>query len=199
MDKYCSKCHSPNSANSDFCTNCGSRLNNFCPNCHNRLNESSSFCPYCGYRFSGNQQIFSGNTDNFYDYNASAAENIGRDFDVHHPPAELKSWNMGAFVFTFIWGLFNRVYISLISLALWIIQCLFGENTAVSVSCMILLLAFSIYLGIYGNSLAYKGGKFKTLEDCLTCQLGWSRWGSTIVFILIAALIKGLARILFKH
>ena len=46
----CDECHSEESVNYQFCTNCGTRLSTECPQCHQPLPPvGAKFCPHCGY------------------------------------------------------------------------------------------------------------------------------------------------------
>ena len=44
----CSKCHSPNPSNFDFCQSCGSKLSQVCYNCHKTVPADNKFCTSCG-------------------------------------------------------------------------------------------------------------------------------------------------------
>ena len=105
--------------------------------------------------------------------------NTNQNYDVHNPPQELKGFNWGAFALPLFWGLSNKVYLALICLIPYI-----G-------------IIVNIYFGIFGNSYAWKGGRFKTPKECMECQKVWNKWGLTIfivymIIIVLAVLLPGL-------
>lgn len=104
---------------------------------------------------------------------------ISQNYDVHNPPQELKGFNWGAFALPLFWGISNKVYLALICLIPYI-----G-------------IIVNIYFGIFGNSYAWKGGRFKTAKECMECQKVWNKWGLTIfivymIIIILAVLLPGL-------
>lgn len=87
---------------------------------------------------------------------------------------DIKRWNWGAFLMTWIWGLANRTYISLLALI-----------PGVSI-----IMAF--VLGIKGNQWAYKNRKWDSMEQFSQIQKQWSSFG----FGILAGCILGAAVIL---
>ncbi|OQB05845.1 MAG: hypothetical protein BWY19_00729 [bacterium ADurb.Bin212] len=79
-------------------------------------------------------------------------------------PEEVKKWNWGAFLLSWIWGIGNGVWISLIAII-----------PAAS-------LIMSIILGIKGGEWAWKTGKFTSIESFVATQKAWTKWGA-VVFI----------------
>jgi len=86
-------------------------------------------------------------------------------------PVELKGWNWGAFWLTWIWGIFNGAYLSLIGLA---IAFFLGP----------LALVWSFVCGAKGNEWAWKGKRWNSVAHFKDVQRKWSIAG-LIVFILI--------------
>jgi hypothetical protein len=109
-------------------------------------------------------------------------------------PEELRGkFNWGAFFLTWIWGLCHRAWISLLALVLGLAVIPFSSgsqdgsgSTGVYAAVGILQLGFAIFLGIMGNTFAWKSGRFKTPEDCRSCQSAWGQWGCGLfVFFLL--------------
>ncbi len=94
-------------------------------------------------------------------------------------PAEIKGWNWGGFLMTWIWGIGNNVWISLIALLGfipwigWIIE-----------------LIMRIILGIHGNEWAWQRKKWESIEHFKKTQRNWMWWG---VSLLIAYIIFAIA------
>jgi hypothetical protein len=88
-------------------------------------------------------------------------------------PAELTGgFNVGAFFFTWIWGLNHKAYWMLWAIPVSFIPC--GG------------LVFSIICGLKGNEAAWKSGRFASVQDCLNCQRIWMWWG---IGMLIAVVV----------
>jgi len=79
-------------------------------------------------------------------------------------PKEVKRWSWGGFGISIIWGLYHRVWISLLTLI-----PLAG-------------LIVAIYLGIKGNELAWRKNHWKSVEDLHKSQ---RKWGIAGVIVLI--------------
>ncbi|MBR5068146.1 MAG: TIR domain-containing protein [Bacteroidales bacterium] len=135
-----------------------------------------------------------------------------------HEPTEieLKEWNWGAFFFSWIWGIHNKLYWrSLAILVLWIIeflQCtafiLFEYNPTKWVRnnsflksmnnlnpwiIPILLLVVSLVLGLYGSRWAWQSKKWDSWEQF---QIAKRRWNKAILWaipIMIIMVIAGIA------
>lgn len=71
-------------------------------------------------------------------------------------PEEVKRWNWGAFWLTWIWGLFNGVYISLLGLI------------------PVVNVFMSFYLGAKGNELAWRNRYWHREIDFLNTQKKWA-------------------------
>jgi hypothetical protein len=76
-------------------------------------------------------------------------------------PPELKEWNWGAFLLTWIWGVSNKVWISLIAL----------------VPVPLVGLAVSILLGLKGNEWAWQSKRWDSTEKFRRTQRIWMFWG----------------------
>lgn len=85
---------------------------------------------------------------------------------------EVKKWNWGAFLLTFIWGVGNGVYVSLLAM-------IPGIN-----------LIMAVVLGIKGNEWAWRKNKCLTITEFKKQQRLWAKWGVvSIIIITIAAIV----------
>ena len=119
-------------------------------------------------------------------------------------PQEVKRFNWGAFFWSWIWGLFNHSYLTLISLAIGILVfiiviCLILAS-AVSEQKEFAALAFvlitllnlisgavnfglSIWFGIKGNDWAWQNKSWKSLEHFHDVQRNWAIAGLLIIVV----------------
>ncbi len=77
-------------------------------------------------------------------------------------PAEISGWNWGAALLTWIWGIGNSVWLSLI------------------VFLPLANLFWWIVLGINGNEWAWKARAWGSIEEFQETQRTWARWGLII-------------------
>lgn len=89
--------------------------------------------------------------------------------DASIVPPEVKRWSWGAFGLSIFWGLYHRVWFSLL-----------GLIPLVGIGVM-------IYLGIKGNELAWRRNRWKSVEDFHRSQLKWGIAG-VIVFVITTIL-----------
>lgn len=92
-------------------------------------------------------------------------------------PPELKRWNWGAFCLSFIWGIANKVYLSLLILVPGLGQ--------------LFALPIMIVLGIKGNVWAWRKRHFADAQEFKTVQKTWAKWG--IILFIIQLLLLGVA------
>ena len=97
----------------------------------------------------------------------------GQGFQKGDVPEEIKEWNWGAFLLTWIWGIGNKVWLSLIALA----------------PVPFLNLGIGVLLGIKGNEWAWQCKKWDSVEHFRHRQRIWMYWGiaafiAPFVFIL---------------
>ena len=85
--------------------------------------------------------------------------------------AELKKWNWGAFLLTFVWGLGNGVMRSF----------------------LVFVPFYGLYewfmLGVHGNRWAWEKRRWESLEKFHQSQRSWAKWGivvAIIVFFIVA-------------
>ena len=129
----------------------------FCPKCGKEVSEGVKFCPGCGQRL----QI------------EGTPENTSGLGELATVPEEVKGWNWGAFVLTWIWGICNGVLIALLSLI-----PLFN-------------FIWAFVLGVKGNEWAWRNKKWDSVEHFKSTQRSWNIAG--IVLFAISIVVGCLA------
>ena len=82
-------------------------------------------------------------------------------------PKELKEFNWGAFLLTFIWGIKHKAWITLLAIPLIWFQMPYGIN-------WLLLTVLQIYCGIKGNEWAYQVNWWQKPSDFRKTQMKWA-------------------------
>lgn len=85
-------------------------------------------------------------------------------------PEELKGWNWGGLLLPFVWGPFNRVWLGLAVVLVFIPP----------MSDVLVLLLYgpaAIFVGMRGNELAWRARKWDSIEQFRAVQAQWARWG----------------------
>ena len=117
----------------------------------------------------------------------------GQGYSAVVPP-EIKGWNWGAFLATWVWAIGNKVWIGLLAFIPWAVslamlwrgwggaslQFLFYTTSLVS-----LLLA--IILGIKGRRWAWQKRKWQSVEQFRGTQRIWAYYGLAFLLATIAA------------
>jgi zinc-ribbon domain len=127
----------------------------YCPHCGTPLGEGWVLCPSCGRRPEPGHPNTSGQ---------------GRDALV---PPEIDRWNWGAFFLGWIWGLGNRVYISLLSLI------------------PIVGVVMAFVLGAKGSEWAWRNKTWPSIERFKTVQRQWTVAGLIVWGGLVSLGIAG--------
>ena len=97
-------------------------------------------------------------------------------------PPEIKGWNWGALLLTWIWGIGNRVWISLVCL----------------IPIVLVQLVFAIFLGAKGNEWAWRSKRWESIEHFTRVQKIWANVGSVIFMsIFLAGLLTAILVPLF--
>lgn len=113
------------------------------------------------------------------------ANNSGMGKDSPVLDIVAKRFNWGAFFFSWLWGLGNRSYITLIIFPIAILDI-------VPILGTIVLLGILIWFGINGNKWAWQNKKWKSIEEFHKVQKIWAISGCILIcifFILIPAII----------
>ena len=95
----------------------------------------------------------------------------------HDMPKELKGFNWGACILTFIWGIPHKAWVTLLAITLIFIQLPLGINWA-------LLTALQIYCGIKGNEWAYQTDYKLSEAQFRMKQFKWGAFALTISFLI---------------
>ncbi|MDA1278732.1 MAG: hypothetical protein O3B95_01640 [Chloroflexi bacterium] len=114
------------------------------------------------------------------------ANNSGtKDAEV---PAEVKGWNWAAFLVPAIWGLFSGVPLTAL---------LFGAVFLPPLVQYPVMIGASLFLGIRGNELAWRGKKWRSVRHFTAFQKQWGNWSIKFtaavfaLFIVYALIISG--------
>ena len=109
---------------------------------------------------------------------------------------ELGRWNWGAFFFGWIWGVFNKVYISLVQLIVFILSfvvILLGLGIIAPLFSLVNL-GISIWLGVKGSQMAWDNGAYRNLEHFRSSRHNWNVaaaivFGVSVFLVLISLLL----------
>jgi len=110
----------------------------------------------------------------------------GQNADV--PAAVSDNFNWGAFLLTWIWGLGNKTYITLLMFAAFILAFI----PFVNILAGMLQLGLAIWFGIKGNEWAWKNKKFDSVEAFHSYQKKWAIAGTIIAVLGILLAIFGI-------
>ena len=83
-------------------------------------------------------------------------------------PAEIRRWNWGAFLMTWLWGIAHNVWLSLL------------------IFIPVVNIFVWIYLGMKGSELAWMHRRFDNLQQFKDVQKAWTTWGIVILAIALA-------------
>ena len=90
-------------------------------------------------------------------------------------PDGVKRWNWGAFVFSWIWGLFNHTFIALLALIPYV--------TVIVV----------VVLGLKGNEWAWRNKKWESVDQFHAAQRKWAVAAAIVWGIILLAVIAAVA------
>lgn len=94
-------------------------------------------------------------------------------------PAELRGWNWGAFLLTWIWGIGNNVWIALVALG--------GLVPYVG---WVISIVMAIVLGARGNEWAWQKKKWDSIEQFRKTQRNWMWWGVGMIVLQLLLMIS---------
>lgn len=121
--------------------------------------------------------------------NENLANNSGQGADTVVPDCVAKHFNWGAFGLNWIWGIFNKTYITFVIFATVLICWIPFVGVLAA-------LGLSIWFGIKGNEWAWRNKHFESVEKFHEYQKKWAFWGilmlvlsviSTLLFIILLA------------
>lgn len=153
----------------------------YCPNCGKENEDAVQVCGACGKSLSTQippvqsaQEVYNnqGQQPANVDANSPGVPTYNQ-ITNNEFPVELNRFNWGAFLLTWIWGIGHGVWISLIALVAGFVPFIGG----------LIGLAFAIYLGIKGNELAWKTGKYNDIEAFKATERKWTIAGIIILLV----------------
>ena len=123
-------------------------------------------------------------------------EYLRRQAKSRHVEQELAKWNWGAFYFGWIWGVFNKVYISLLQLIVLLVSTItvFIGLGVISPVFSLISLGISIWLGLKGSSMAWNNDAYNDFDHFLSSRHAWNVaaaifFGVTVFLIFISLLL----------
>lgn len=161
----CPKCGVRSGAAGDRCSGCGEHLIPACPQCKRPIIQGSAKCNSCGASIMpGVAEVRAQETapaSIAKSVDAAALNTSGQGKGAPIPP-EVEGWNWGAFLFGWIWGVGNEVWISLL--------CFIPYFGAI----------WHIVLGVNGNRWAWENKRWDSVEQFHKTQRKWAIWGAAI-------------------
>lgn len=157
-----------------------------CPACGALLETESAATPQRDY----DAAELTARAQHDADERASAENSSGMGAYAVVPLAVKSSWNWGAFLFTWIWGIAHKAWLSFIvfttvpiSIFAWEIAP-FDRGTAIALRvlafCINLLIL--IWLGVKGSELAWRNRYFEGgINEFWEVQRAWARMGLILV------------------
>ncbi|MFA5180922.1 MAG: cytochrome c oxidase assembly factor Coa1 family protein [Syntrophales bacterium] len=91
-------------------------------------------------------------------------------------PTELKGWNWGAFLMNWVWGIFNKTYIALLTFV------------------PLIGMFMPFVLGFKGNAWAWRNKRWESIDHFRKVQRKWAMWG---VIMLIFSLVASAGSVFF--
>jgi len=153
-----------------------------CPNCGAQVALGVKFCPNCGTSLNWPTQQQT-QPPPVYRQGPVFVPNDSGQGKASTIPAEIKGWNWGAFLLTWIWGIGNNVWVSLIALVGSIVP--------------IVAIVMCFVLGAKGNEWAWQSRRWDSIEQFRRTQSTWAKWGVGIVVGLVVVVLLVLAGIFF--
>ena len=145
------------------CCSCGRYV---CPECKVTI-DGQIFCNQCL-----DAKLKGGARPGLAPSGASYTSGLG---SLSQIPPEIRGWNWGGFLLTWIWGIGNNVWISFITLC--------GIVPYVG---WIVSLTMSIILGVRGNEWAWQNKRWDSIEHFKKTQRTWMWWGVGMLLLQIA-------------
>ncbi len=115
-------------------------------------------------------------------------------------PPELNKFNWGAFLLSWIWGIFHQKWITLTMLATPILCGILSIIPLVGLLTPFIPLGLGIWFGIEGNKWAWESKDWASVEQFNEYEKKWAFWGVVVAVVatvlsLICFLIAGAALI----
>ncbi len=155
-----------------------------CPYCHEIIKAPNKpnvtfLCPNCG------KELIT------YDKKEEANNRLTGSLQE---PENIRKWNWGAFMLSWIWGIMNGIYWPLyVTLAFLFINLIAGSSTGFDLLWLLVYTGMSIALGINGNKWAWEAKDWDSADDFQETQRKWSLVGLCIlgisIFIIFIAIV----------
>jgi len=149
-----------------LCCSCGSYV---CPECKVDI-DGQLYCNRCL-----ETRLKTGSWPGQTNIITPYASGMGANSPV---PPEIKGWNWGGFLMTWIWGIGNNVWISFIALL--------GLIPYIG---WIISLVMRIILGVRGSEWAWQNKKWDSIEHFKKTQRAWLWWGLGLIIAYIIFII----------
>ena len=107
----------------------------------------------------------------------ATAENTSGQGKSAVVPQEVRGWNWGAFLLTWIWGIGNRVWLAFL----------------VFLPIPLAAFAMSIVLGVKGSEWAWQSRKWDSIEGFKRTQRVWAYWGIGILCVSLLLTVVAVA------
>jgi hypothetical protein len=95
-------------------------------------------------------------------------------------PKEIKRWNWAAFLMPAVWGLFSGVPYTAV---------LFGAALLPPMAQLVVMVTASVFLGLKGNELAWRGKKWRSVQHFNAFQKQWTSWAVKLTIAVAAILV----------
>ncbi len=147
----------------------------FCIQCGAQLKERDLFCTQCGALVNNSGENTQENIGIKKDeptrlkdrYTSAGFVNQSGQGKNVAVPSEIKQWNWGAFLLSWIWGIGNNTWIALL------------------VFLPIFNIVMPFVLGAKGSEWAWKNKQWESVEHFKVVQAKWAKWGLIVVLLLI--------------
>ena len=121
-----------------------------CQFCGGEINEDAKKCKFCG------EWVIS---------------------EENELPQELKHFNLGAFLFNWIWGIMHKKYITL----LYFVACLIPVIGPIGIS---------VWFGVVGNKWAWQSKNWDSIEQFNETQRNWVKLWLILAVVSVILAIK---------
>ena len=154
-----------------------------CPRCGTQVAYGTRFCGNCGMQMNWPTQwtqpppIYQQQPPREWSQQSISVPNTSGQGNQGIVPHEIEGWNWGAFLLTWIWGIGNRVWVSLLTL----------------IPVPLLALIIAIVLGANGSKWAWQGKRWDSVEHFKKTQRTWRNWGIAlaVLFIIVPSFVLG--------
>ncbi len=164
------------------CVNCGRSV---CAECKVVL-DGKIYCKPCADIVFSRLQA-GGRTE----VGATLAENTSGQGRAAVIPKEIRGWNWGASLLSWIWAIGNKVWFGLFGLIFIAIAFVPTANDATMWIIMLAQLAWSIALGVEGSEWAWRSKRWDSIEHFKRAQSTWAKWGVGVSILSILGFVIG--------